>query len=507
MGRQKEFIEEKPFLQMYLAKLVEINDKGFSPYTIQKPWNMGGSGIIFKAVHKNIADRALVVKINRPLPREKLPIIEDKPISMVENERQVLPTLEHANIITVVDSGIFEIAIGKDARPLSLIVEPLIPEAKSLREYVNEKLTLSGIKDVTPSMTDQSLRNLVDLVHQWVGALAHVHKKGYIYLDLKPDNVLVDRDGHLVVIDFGSVQKIDKNSNASIDIFVTKYFAHPTLTTKLARGTSENRVRYGVMRKELIENLDFYSLGKSILYLLEALVQKEAHPHDFPQRPLFRSLHFLATRLLDGENSKRKKPLPEPVHTTDEKAIIKEETLGEVFIGLEAEDYKDIHYKNLNEVLIDLDKEYGSWNPEDVIPELSTFSKDVMRVVPNVNTVMTSRLRSIIEHPLVARLKAVSQLGLVSLVYTTADHSRYDHILGSYTYSASYMKSLFHDSQNPMFRNLVDEGHIKAALLAALLHDLGQYPLAHDLEEVSPKIFSHSGLSIQLLKDETLNKR
>lgn len=503
--RQKEFVEEKPFLQMYLSKLAEMNDKGLVPYTIQKPWNMGGSGIIFKAVHKNIKDRALVVKINRPLPREKLPLIEDKPISMVENERQVLPMLEHANIISLVDSGIFDIAIGKDVRPLSFIVEPLIPEAKSLREYVNENLTLSGVKDVTPSMTDQSLRRLVDLVHQWVGALALVHKKGYVYLDLKPDNALVDRDGHLVSIDFGSVQKIDKNSNASVDIFVTKYFAHPVLTTKLARGTSENRVRYGVMRKELTENLDFYSLGKSILYLLEALVQKEAHPHDFPQRPLFRSLHFLATRLLDGENSKRKKTLPEPV-TKDEKAVVKEETLGEVFIGLEAEDYKDIHYVNLEDVLIDLDKEYGSWNPENVIPELSTFSKDVMRVVPDVNTVMTPRLRDIIEHPLVARLKAVSQLGLVSLVYTTADHSRYDHILGAYTYSASYIKSLFHDSQNPMFRNLVDERHIKGALLAALLHDLGQYPLAHDLEEVSPKIFSHSGLSIQLLKDDTANK-
>ena len=175
-------------------------------------------------------------------------------------------------------------------------------------------------------------------------------------------------------------------------------------------------------------------------------------------------------------------------------------------MDIEAEDYKDIYYSKLPEVLIDLDKEYGSWNPENVVPELSTFSKDVMRVVPNINTVMTTRLREIIEHPLVARLKAVSQLGLVSLVYTTADHSRYDHVLGAYTYTASYIKSLFHDAQNPIFRNLVDEEHIKGALLAALLHDLGQFPLAHDLEEVSPKIFSHTALSLLLLKDDTVNK-
>jgi hypothetical protein len=54
-----------------------------------------------------------------------------------------------------------------------------------------------------------------------------------------------------------------------------------------------------------------------------------------------------------------------------------------------------------------------------------------------------------------------------------------------------------------MFRNLLDEKHIKGALLAAILHDLGQFPLAHDLEEVCPKLFSHSSLSLELLHDET----
>ena len=120
--RQTEFAQEKPFLVIYLSKLNEINKSGCACYTIQNPLNMGGSGIIFKATHRNILNRELIVKINRPLPNDKLPLVDGKPLSMVENERQILPLLEHANIISVVDSGIYEISIEKDYRPLSFIV-------------------------------------------------------------------------------------------------------------------------------------------------------------------------------------------------------------------------------------------------------------------------------------------------------------------------------------------------------------------------------------------------
>lgn len=51
-------------------------------------------------------------------------------------------------------------------------------------------------------------------VAQIVLALEHLHTMGIIYRDLKPQNVLVQLDGHIKLIDFGLSKTIKKNQKA-----------------------------------------------------------------------------------------------------------------------------------------------------------------------------------------------------------------------------------------------------------------------------------------------------
>ncbi|MCL2476583.1 protein kinase [Candidatus Bathycorpusculum sp.] len=483
-----DYKKEEPFLKIFLARLEEEEKDGrLSFYKLEEPIAKGGSGIVFRASHNHIAHQQLAIKFSRP-------IFDPEIRSGLEAEIEVIPLLDHFNIIKMVDAGKLEVNSGQSITPpLYYIVEPYILNAKGLLSYIDKLSVIDG--EINNDLLDAVLLKFTDIVQQWVYALAHIHNAGFIYLDVKPENVVVDNKGHLLVIDFGTAIKADETDPTPTPVSFSSAYAHPKLQ-KLVEKTSTGRLRPAIKKMDIKFEFDYYALGKSILELLQKISAN--HPHDFPQRPLFKSLYFLATRLLDGQNIK-------PIKAID--ARDKFDELPEVFENLEIDDYATIKYMNLDDVVKDLDKELGRWALENGVPELQTFPASTIRVVPNLNTAMTDRLVSLIEHPLIGRLKVVSQLGLVTLIYPTADHSRYDHTLGAYTYTRYYVTALFHDSQNCIFRNLINEQDVKAVLLAAIFHDLGQYPLAHDLQEVHRKIFNHSKISASLLYDPMPDKK
>lgn len=45
-------------------------------------------------------------------------------------------------------------------------------------------------------------------VAEMVLALDSLHKMGYVHRDIKPDNILLDRSGHIVLADFGSCLRL-----------------------------------------------------------------------------------------------------------------------------------------------------------------------------------------------------------------------------------------------------------------------------------------------------------
>jgi HD superfamily phosphohydrolase len=82
------------------------------------------------------------------------------------------------------------------------------------------------------------------------------------------------------------------------------------------------------------------------------------------------------------------------------------------------------------------------------------------------------------------RLARVSQLGLVSLVYPGAVHSRLEHSLGVYRGALLIVRQLRSDRR---FIDAVDEKLIEAFVLAALLHDAGHWPYCHPIEDMGSK--------------------
>ena len=78
------------------------------------------------------------------------------------------------------------------------------------------------------------------------------------------------------------------------------------------------------------------------------------------------------------------------------------------------------------------------------LPELRELdsSRHVIRIADQIDVPLTPRVRSLIDAPDFRRLAHISQLGLVSLVYPAANHTRFEHSLGVYRMALLYLKQL-----------------------------------------------------------------
>jgi hypothetical protein len=100
----------------------------------------------------------------------------------------------------------------------------------------------------------------------------------------------------------------------------------------------------------------------------------------------------------------------------------------------------------------------------------------------------------IIEHPIFQRLRRIQQLGLSSLVYPGATHSRFHHSLGAMHLMSKSLEVLKSKG------NTITEAESEAAVLAILMHDLGHGPFSHALEGVLVENIPHENISLLLME-------
>jgi len=125
------------------------------------------------------------------------------------------------------------------------------------------------------------------------------------------------------------------------------------------------------------------------------------------------------------------------------------------------------------------------------IPELRGLDTrhDLVRIPPELDIPLTGRVRRIIDTQAFRQLAKISQLGLVSLVYPAAHHTRFEHSLGVYRLALLFLKQIAHDER---FARLLSAHHAETLIVAALLHDLGHWPFCHPIEDLNlPDIPKH----------------
>ena len=132
--------------------------------------------------------------------------------------------------------------------------------------------------------------------------------------------------------------------------------------------------------------------------------------------------------------------------------------------------------------------------PTALLPELAALdvASAGVRIPPGVTVPLTPRVRELLDAAEVRRLGRVSQLGLVSLVYPGAVHTRLEHSLGVYRLALEFLGRLSRDER---FAATVGQTDAAAFVAAALLHDVGHWPFCHPIEDMGlPEIPRHESL-------------
>lgn len=101
----------------------------------------------------------------------------------------------------------------------------------------------------------------------------------------------------------------------------------------------------------------------------------------------------------------------------------------------------------------------------------------------------------LIEHPYFQRLRRIKQLGLSHMVFPGANHTRFEHALGTVYLMRSAIGILRLKGQE-----ITDE-EADAVTVAILLHDIGHGPFSHVLENTLVEGVPHEQISLLLMED------
>jgi serine/threonine protein kinase len=149
-------------------------DKTISHYRIIEKLGEGGMGEVYLAED---------TKLNRRVALKFLPVqlaSDGELKERFKREAQAAAALNHPNIITVYEVSEYE------NRPF-IAMEYV--EGESLKDLIGKK--------------DLSVNEVIDISLQISDGLAAAHQAGIVHRDIKPQNILMGKDGRVRICDFG----------------------------------------------------------------------------------------------------------------------------------------------------------------------------------------------------------------------------------------------------------------------------------------------------------------
>ncbi len=148
----------------------------------------GGMSTVYKGVQTSLRRPVAIKLLSHTL------ITHTEALELFNRESLIIARLNHPNIIHVIDKG-----VTSDKAPY-FVMEFI--EGRDLKMFIKK----SALK----------FNQKIDVLVQVCKALSYAHKNGIVHRDIKPQNILIDKEGTARVLDFGIAAVADAGESNTV---------------------------------------------------------------------------------------------------------------------------------------------------------------------------------------------------------------------------------------------------------------------------------------------------
>ncbi len=183
-------------------------------YRIEQEIGVGGMAVVYRATDLNTS-HFVAVKVLKPEYNR-----DAEYVARFQREAEAASKMTHHNIVNLLD-------VGMDENGNRYLIMEYV-EGQTLKEVIQEKGRLTE-------------GSAVQITIRILSALQHAHNNGIIHRDIKPQNILMQSDGHVKVSDFGIARIADRNTLSKGDSVMgtVHYFSPEQASGKPADVTSD----------------------------------------------------------------------------------------------------------------------------------------------------------------------------------------------------------------------------------------------------------------------------
>jgi serine/threonine-protein kinase len=221
-------------------------------YVVERHLGRGGMGDVY-LVHDTIIDRKAALKTMR-LDADLDPAQAIEVRQRFYREGKTAGSLTHPNIVTIYD-------VAEDLGMSYIVMEYV--EGSTLTQWMKkQRFNVAQIKHV---------------IYNAALALEHAHENGFFHRDVKPDNIMLTKNGTVKVMDFGIARAVDSTLTKTGSVMGTPAYMSPEQASGYKIDGRSDVFSLGVILYELLTGRRPFG-GDTFPSLMFAIIKEDPPP-------------------------------------------------------------------------------------------------------------------------------------------------------------------------------------------------------------------------------------